>query len=138
VFVHTCHIYDTMNAQAIYFTKSGIIRGAPFSYDLDTVTDIKRRNPALQDIEFQLLRGNFGETNNGVDKRPFPIIQAALIGPLDMMPWLPDNRNYTLLEWYATVHMYACTYIWLCDYASTPLFMPIAMLVYNISIYLIL
>jgi hypothetical protein len=86
----------------VFFTPSGITRGAPFSYDSATVADIKARNPDLQNVEFQLLRGNFGENNSmlGIDKRPFPIIQGTLIGPESMVPWLPANRNYTLMEWY--------------------------------------
>lgn len=84
----------------MFFTPSGIARGLPFSYDKDTVADIKLRNPDLRNVNFQLLRGNFGDNNaTGIDKRPYPIIQATLIGPESMVPWLPANRNYSLMEW---------------------------------------
>jgi hypothetical protein len=89
--------------QEVYFTPSGIARGVPFSYDNDTVADIKHRNPDLLNTEFQLLRGNFGDNNaSGIDKRPYPIIQGAMCGPEDMIPWMPANRNYSLMEWYSS------------------------------------
>lgn len=84
--------------QAIYFSPSGIRSGIPFSLNNATVTDIKLRNPSLLETEFLLLRGNFGDTV-GIDPRPFPIIQATLIGPLGMLPFDFSNRNYTLVEW---------------------------------------
>lgn len=87
-----------INLQAIYFTPAGILRNTPFSYDQATVADIKSRNSGLASKNFLLLRGKFGNTN-GIDTRPFPIIQGTLIGPLDLIPFTPINRNYTLVEW---------------------------------------
>jgi hypothetical protein len=86
------------HCQAIYFTPSGILQGTPFSYDDATVSDIKQRNPNLASRTFQLLRGKFGNTT-GIDTRPFPIIQGTLIGPFSLIPFVPSNRNYSLLEW---------------------------------------
>lgn len=63
-----------------------------------TEADIKARNPDLNETTFQLLRGKWGNTT-GIDARPFPIIQATNVGVRSMMPWLPENRNYSLLEW---------------------------------------
>ena len=86
--------------QEVYFNAAGIERGWPFSYDNDTVLDIKERNPSLIETPFLLLRGNFNESlSQGVDKRPYPIIQATMIGLSDLMPWQPSNRNYSMLEW---------------------------------------
>jgi hypothetical protein len=80
--------------QEIYLTPSDIPRGKPVSYNADSVADIKSRNPSLQDTDFLLLRGG----GSGIDARPFPIISTTLIGPDDLLPYTPENRNYTLLE----------------------------------------
>jgi len=85
--------------QAIYLTPSGVGRGVAFSYDKATVADIRRRNPALQDSEFLLPRGNFNESSPGIDKRPYMIIQGTMNGPRAEMPWNDENRNYSMLEW---------------------------------------
>jgi hypothetical protein len=62
------------------------------------VDEIKQRNPDIASETFQLLRGKFGNTT-GIDTRPFPIVQGTLIGPLDLIPFTPFNRNYSLIEW---------------------------------------
>lgn len=86
--------------QDIYFAAAGIGRGVPFSYNNETVQDIKERNSELENTTFLVLRGNFNESlSTGIDKRPYPIIQATLIGLTDLMPWQPSNRNFSLLEW---------------------------------------
>ena len=82
--------------QAIYLTPSGINKGVPVSYNEDSVADIKSRNPSLANTEFIMPRGTIEKT--GTDKRPFPIISTTLIGPEDLLPYTPENRNYTLLE----------------------------------------
>lgn len=38
-------------------------------------------------------------TEQGIDKRPYPIISSTLVGPLDYLPARPDNRNYNLIEY---------------------------------------
>lgn len=83
--------------QEIYLTPSNIPRGKPVSYNSDSVADIKSRNPSLQDTDFLLLRGS-GGSSSGIDQRPFPIMSTTLIGPQDLLPYTPENRNYTLLE----------------------------------------
>jgi hypothetical protein len=83
--------------QYIYLGPSGISRGGAFSYDSATVSDIKARNPALAATTFYTVRGVDG-SNSAIDKRPFPIAAATMIGPYDMLPAGPDNREYTILE----------------------------------------
>lgn len=71
----------------------------PFSFKPSTVEDIKTRNPdTLANTTFLLVRGESGNTE-GIDPRPFPIIQATQIGPNKYLPSQPSNRNYTLYEW---------------------------------------
>jgi hypothetical protein len=63
------------------------------------VDDIKARNPeTLANTTFILLRGESGSTD-GIDPRPFPIIQGTQIGPNAFLPAQPSNRNYTMYEW---------------------------------------
>lgn len=86
--------------QYIYFTPSGVGRGVPFSLNDESVAEIKQNNPQLANTTFLLPRGSDVNTSAaGIDPRPFPIIQATLIGPFAMMPWLPSNRNYSMVEW---------------------------------------
>lgn len=92
--------------QAIYFDPAGIYRHVPFSYDNETVQGIIARNPQLNNTDFIVLRGKNQNNNtqgevslDTVDERPFPIIQATMVGPLSGMPWKPNNRNYSLMEW---------------------------------------
>lgn len=85
--------------QAIYLNTSGISTNVPFSYNNDTVSDIKKRNPSLADTEFYIQRGNNDKKIPGIDTRPVLIVQATMDGPFNHMPWDPSNRNYSQLEW---------------------------------------
>lgn len=88
--------------QSIYYTPSGVFRNVPFSFNNESVAGIKAANPQLQDTDFILPRGTDTadtDATTGIDPRPYAIIQATLIGPFDMMPWEPSNRNYSMVEW---------------------------------------
>ncbi len=52
--------------QAIYLDPAGILRGAPFSYNNESVSDIVLRNPSLASKNFMLQRGNFNESAPGL------------------------------------------------------------------------
>jgi len=89
--------------QDIYYTPSGVGRHVPFTLNNESLVGIKALNPQLENTTFIYPRGtDMSETElavAGIDPRPYPIIQATLIGPFDMMPWEPTNRNYSLVEW---------------------------------------
>ncbi|CAE7582821.1 unnamed protein product, partial [Symbiodinium microadriaticum] len=100
-YVLTGPLYDDWvdGVQAIYLTPSGINKGVPVSYNEDSLADIKSRNPSLASTEFILPRGTLSSVgSDGIDKRPFPILSTTLIGPNELLPYTPENRNYTLLE----------------------------------------
>eukprot|EP01041_Mallomonas_annulata_P001795 gene1795-3484_t len=76
-----------------YLAPAGIPSKSFFSWNMDTVEDIKKRNPILENATFLL------PTNSN---RPFPIITAGLIGPESdaeslYIP-LDGYRNYTCIE----------------------------------------
>ena len=77
--------------------------GLPFSYTNETVADIKARNPTLNNTDFVMVRGTFGNTSanttTGIAHRPYPIIQTTLIGPYSQLPLNHEVRNYSLIEW---------------------------------------
>lgn len=75
--------------QKVYFEPFGISAGVPFSWDQDTVDDIKTRNPSLKDVEFVL------PTNA---QRPFPIVGTAMTGPSEGKGYAWDDRNFTMIE----------------------------------------
>lgn len=81
----------------IYLDPAGIKRGAPFSYNDNTVSDIKSRNPEFHDIEFTTVRGR-NEPIPGIDKRPYPLISTTLMSPRSLLPTMPSNRVWDLLE----------------------------------------
>lgn len=83
--------------QTIYLDPSGLNRGKPFSYDDATVADIVSRNPSFSASDFYTMRGKDSNIP-GIDDRPFPIVATTMIGPHDMLPATPDNREYTILE----------------------------------------
>jgi hypothetical protein len=60
------------------------------------VAALKSRNPSLANASFLLPRGQVSSI--GIDPRPYPIISTTMIGPFEMLPSLPVNRNWTLLE----------------------------------------
>lgn len=57
-----------------YHEKANILPNVYFSWDQDTVDDIKSRNPQLNDATFLL------PTNSD---RPYPILGTSLVGPMD-------------------------------------------------------
>lgn len=75
--------------QELYFEPVGIQAGVPFSWNEQTVADIKERNPLLKDLSFVL-------PSNA--ERPFPLIGAAIVGPDEGGGYPYDNRNMTMLE----------------------------------------
>mmetsp|Transcript_14298 Transcript_14298/g.21406 ORF Transcript_14298/g.21406 Transcript_14298/m.21406 type:complete len:569 (-) Transcript_14298:197-1903(-) len=75
--------------QETYFAPVGVAPGARFSWDADTVADIKSRNPSLED-ELFLLPTNVN--------RPFPIVGTGLVGPTDGSPYSSEKRNFTMME----------------------------------------
>ncbi len=75
--------------QYVYLDGPSIPKGVPFSFDSQTVSDIKKRNPSLKDENFVVMRRG---------KLPLPILGATVIGPASMMPFTSWNRNYTLME----------------------------------------
>ncbi|CAM9277883.1 unnamed protein product, partial [Ectocarpus fasciculatus] len=83
--------------QEIYLDPSGLSRGKAFSYNDATVSDIVSRNPSLSSSDFYRIRG-INSNNANIDKRPFPIAATTMVGPHDMLPATPDNRQYTILE----------------------------------------
>lgn len=81
----------------IYLDPAGVKRGTPFSYNDDTVNDIKSRNPAFQNTEFNTVRGR-NTPIPGIDKRPYPLISTTLMSPRSLLPTMPSNRIWDLIE----------------------------------------
>ena len=81
----------------IYLDPSGVKRGTPFSYNDNSVADIKNRNPELQNKEFATVRGR-NAAIPGIDKRPYPIISTTVMGPRSLLPSKAHNRVWDLLE----------------------------------------
>ena len=98
--------------QYVYLDPSGIERGIPFTLDDDSLQDLRSRNPTLSDASFYLLRkqqaanvscrsvdeSDIQDCRDKINVRPVPIVGSTLIGPSDMEPFTPDNRNYSILE----------------------------------------
>lgn len=72
-----------------YLEPVGISENTRFSWNADTVNDIKARNPSLAN-EIFLLPAN--------ENRPFSLIATSLVGPTAASPFRPKAQNYTLLE----------------------------------------
>lgn len=72
-----------------YLEPVGIKPGLRFSWDADSVADIKRRNPELVDEEFAIPT---------MSNRPFPVIGTALVGPLEGAPFIPSTQNFSMIE----------------------------------------
>ena len=72
-----------------YLHPAGILDGRRFSVDDETVADIKRRNPTLEDSEFYLPRSK---------DRPFYIVGSTIVGPVAGAPFKADRHNFTMLE----------------------------------------
>jgi hypothetical protein len=92
----------------IYLEPFGILPRLPFTWSDDTRQQIFKRNPDLQsqNVTFTLPRSaisrSFRESANDkeiyVDQRPFPIVAWTMIGPSELAPYTPVNRNYSLVE----------------------------------------
>lgn len=72
-----------------YFEPVGIPAATRFSWSVDTVADIKKRNPELKDEQFLL------PTNS---KRPFMILGAAIVGPSEDAPFTTEAQNFTMMD----------------------------------------
>eukprot|EP00300_Choanocystis_sp_HF-7_P007292 c15204_g1_i3.p1 GENE.c15204_g1_i3~~c15204_g1_i3.p1 ORF type:complete len:613 (+),score=112.95 c15204_g1_i3:208-1839(+) len=65
---------------SVYFAHHGIQYSDMFSWDESDVTDIKQRNPSLQNTKF--ITRHPGS--------PFPILTGMAMGPLPMAPLVPN------------------------------------------------
>lgn len=72
----------------VYLAPIRVPLSTMFSWNEETVEDIKRRNPQLKDAEFTIP----------VHDRPFPVIHFTLVGPKEGAPFVPTTQNYTKLE----------------------------------------
>jgi hypothetical protein len=72
-----------------YFEPLGIKENTRFSWNANSVKEIKTRNSELVNEEFLL------PTNAD---RPFPIIGATFVGPAAGGPYQADNQNYSFIE----------------------------------------
>jgi hypothetical protein len=72
-----------------YLEPVGITKATRFSWNAASVSDIKKRNPTLENEKF-LLPSN---TN-----RPFSLIGTTLVGPSDGAPYTIPNQNFTMIE----------------------------------------
>jgi hypothetical protein len=72
-----------------YLKPMGVRPATRFSWNAETVADIKQRNPQLEKEEIVVpVHAN----------RPFPVIGATLVGPKEGAPFVPATQNYSLLE----------------------------------------
>ena len=74
----------------------------PFSWDAETVSNIKQRNPSLEDLPFMLPASS---------ERPFPVIGTAIVGPDEGAGYDIEDRNMTMLEMtplYVGMFMFYC------------------------------
>jgi len=69
----------------------GIPRSRPFAYSAAAAAEIASRNPGIGAFVLP-------PSGSGVQKRPFPIVGTALLGPKLDAPFDRSNRSYTLLE----------------------------------------
>lgn len=81
----------------IYLDPSGIKRGTPYSYNDNTVAELKARNPDLASLDFNTVRGRNAPIE-GIDKRPYPIISTTLMSPRTLLPTSATTRVWDLLE----------------------------------------
>ena len=77
-----------------YLKPNNINPGSYFSWNQNHANDLIGKVPAGSTII--LPRDSLGI--NGVDKRPFPILHFTLIGPSKLLPYTPNNRNFSLIE----------------------------------------
>lgn len=72
-----------------YLEPVGITKNTRFSWNAETVADIKARNPDLAGETF-LLPSN--------SKRPYFLIGTTLVGPSDGSPYTTEHQNFTMIE----------------------------------------
>ena len=101
---------STMNSSAfqlwidsvsrVYLEPIGVKPGQPFTWNSDILLSIYNRNPSLkkENVSFILPRSAAKNGPRTVDDRPFPIFGITLIGPANVAPYKPSNRDYSLLE----------------------------------------
>jgi hypothetical protein len=75
--------------QVLYLQPVGILPDVPFSWDQQTVDDIKRRNPSLIDVPFMLPADS---------SRPYMLVGTGLVGPDEGAGYPFEDRNMTMLE----------------------------------------
>mmetsp|Transcript_13113 Transcript_13113/g.12707 ORF Transcript_13113/g.12707 Transcript_13113/m.12707 type:complete len:569 (-) Transcript_13113:163-1869(-) len=75
--------------QVMYLDPVGILPNTRFSWSIDTVDDIKRRNPELESEEF-LLPANISW--------PYPIVGITLVGPSKYSAYGTNNHNYSRID----------------------------------------
>lgn len=72
-----------------YLEPVGIMPNKRFSWNANTVSDIKKRNSQLANEDF---------TIPVAADRPFPVIGTTLVGPIDGAPFTSKTQNYSLME----------------------------------------
>lgn len=72
-----------------YLEPVGVTPNTRFSWSANTVSDIKKRNPALANEQFTIPKNA---------NRPYPIIGTTLVGPIDGAPYTIKTQNYTMIE----------------------------------------
>jgi hypothetical protein len=72
-----------------YLEPVGITPNQRFSWNGNTVSDIKTRNPALANEKFTVPKNA---------NRPYPIIGTTLVGPIDGAPYTIKTQNYSMME----------------------------------------
>jgi hypothetical protein len=91
---HTCNPVSQFNdgwrgaVQKLYFDGRGIPENVRYSFNEETVADIKNRNPSLINEKFVTL----------ADNRPFPIVTTTLIGPAAGSKYTNATFNFTRVE----------------------------------------
>eukprot|EP00286_Rhodomonas_abbreviata_P019853 CAMPEP_0181311752 /NCGR_PEP_ID=MMETSP1101-20121128/13316_1 /TAXON_ID=46948 /ORGANISM="Rhodomonas abbreviata, Strain Caron Lab Isolate" /LENGTH=576 /DNA_ID=CAMNT_0023418527 /DNA_START=26 /DNA_END=1756 /DNA_ORIENTATION=- len=73
----------------VYLEPLGIPPNTRFSWNQETVDDIKKRNPSLADETFTIPVN---------PHRPFPIIGTALVGPTQGAPYVEGTQNFSIFE----------------------------------------
>uniref|UniRef100_A0A7S3MCL6 PNPLA domain-containing protein n=1 Tax=Spumella elongata TaxID=89044 RepID=A0A7S3MCL6_9STRA len=73
----------------VFLEPIGVNPNTRFSWNADSASDIKSRNPELAS-ETILLPADIN--------RPYPIIGTTFVGPKDGAPYMPKTQNYSLIE----------------------------------------
>lgn len=78
-----------LGIQQAYLDPIGVPAATRFSWSEEIVSDIKLRNPLLENETF-LLPAN--------ENRPYMILGAAIVGPTKNAPYHSDHHNFTMVE----------------------------------------